>query len=731
MADTNKNQQEDSQTQSLITAFVKAGEAIEATHAASDKAVVDFIVNASKQMATGGPPLTDMALEYGGKAVDLGKEVLSAAGNSVKEIGGNWADSLTKNNAIARSIRDDDTKQPTEEEIASAVEDAKRFSLEAQAAEGTIGNVSRDAFHLTTTMPICTANAVLRCSCGLAFGPLKVLPYNRTQIGTPPNPVATIFDCIPNEVNIPQFILCFNILNPAVAAATAIATAAKGGVFTLAPAPCFGTMAPTPWIPTTKNTCGKTPLLTQSSSSVCWGLGSINILHCGQGIMPGLLNRFRVPGDVLATVKGYIESLVNLAGGLQGMASVASKITGPVSKAFQLSKLQKASQGLQMFSQSSKVGSALEWGQMGLNTLLGGISIGEGNYGDAASTFTDVLITAITKKKAQGAPPRQPSTAQTRATQQLADAREAQKTARGNLNSAKTEQGKAASKLAEAESAQKQADNNFLNAQNTQNQASQNLTQAQSQQTKAGKNLEEATGKQSTAEEQLRSAKQQQKEADKTLKETQETQQKANQKFQDATEARDRVYNDPNSTALQRADADLAVADAKMNKGLADADVAGAQQAKAKADNQVRSANQKMDQADANVETAKAQKKAADDKVTEAQQKFDDANNDLVNKLNAKDEADAMVRMRQTDKAIADAGVHDAQTRLTYETQKTLDAGEALNQANLEQLASEESNPVLKAGLEVIKQPALKVEGETIDEFAPHVKPKDILDKYL
>ena len=146
---------------------------------------------------------------------------------------------------------------------------AEDFSAEdnmkaIEAAEKQMGlqPIPKNGFHKTTEDEICTANAVLRCPWGATFGQLLVIPFNRCSIGKTLGSVATIKDCLP-IVNIPSFGMCFNVLNPAVAVATAAATAAAGGKFTLVPMPCGATMAPTPWIPLTKNLLGKTPILTK------------------------------------------------------------------------------------------------------------------------------------------------------------------------------------------------------------------------------------------------------------------------------------------------------------------------------------------------------------------------------------------------------------------------------------------------------------------------------------
>ena len=526
---TDKRQQSSSNNSEpspeLINACVKIGEAIESANASTDQAMIDFIQQnaaaAGENLKTAGAAVADFAVDVGEAAVD-----------SAIETGSNWADSLLKNNA--------------------------RLSLEHQREQGFIGTkVDRTTFHFTTVQPICTANAVLRCSCGLAFGPLKVLPLHRVQIGTPPNPVATITDCLPCEINIPQFVLCFNILNPAVLALTTAATIAKGGVFTLTPAPCFGSMAPSPWIPTTKNTCGQTPLLTQASCSNCWGLGSINILHCGQGIQPGLINRFRVPGDKLATIQGYAESIVNL-GSQFAMNEIMTpnKLAGPVGKAFQASKMGKI---------VSKYG--LDAIEIVGNATTGIISALQEKTGDALSVATDLGFSLIGKRKKANAPKRRKDAQKdyTKAHQDSGDADErlkilqgenspqaqannrfneadtARTTANENLQTAKEAQGKADKNLSDAQNAQKKADTELADAKTKQTTANDNYNTAKQAQEDAQRNVDAKKAKQSEAEEKVRNA--------------EDAQNQADEKLRGAKAEKERIDNDPKSTDEQKAKA--------------------------------------------------------------------------------------------------------------------------------------------------------------------------------
>ena len=738
MSTDNKQQSCDNNSEpspELINACAKMAEAINSAHAGSDQAVVDFI---QQHAATAGENLKTA----GAAVADFAVDAAQAAADSAIETGSNWADSLLKNNAAAQLITGN-VPHIDSQALASAMLDVDRLSLEHQREQGFIGTkVDRATFHYTTVLPICTANAVLRCSCGLAFGPLKVLPLHRVQIGTPPNPVATITDCIPNEINIPQFVLCFNILNPAVLALTTAATIAKGGVFTLTPAPCFGSMAPSPWIPTTKNTCGKTPLLTQASCSNCWGLGSINILHCGQGIQPGLLNRFRVPGDVLATIQGYAESLVNLAGGLGAFSGVASKLSGPVTKILQKVKLEKVGQFL------GKHG--LEGLEIIGNATTGIISGLQGKTGDALSVATDLGLSLLGKRNKANAPKRREkaqtdhttaqqnrqaaddrlnrlqgeNSPQTQANNRFNEADTARTRANNDLQAAKDTQGKANKKLSDAQSEQKKAD--------------KKLTDAQTQQSKAQKDLDTATQNQAKANEKVETAKTKQRDAENKVTEAEKTQQQANKDLGNAKEHRDKVYNDPKSTPQQKADADKAVADAEKTKHKADADLGTARNNKTKADNGLESAKNQKAEADLDVSTAQRNKQQAD--LNAANAHVDKANADM-NVTSAKGDkqlADQDVATKKGDKANADQEYKDAKVNKREEDANVRQAEkEAEDAKKREEKAKEklehidDKHPVKDFAKGVAKPVILNEEKGAINNYSNKDKPKEDYDKYL
>ena len=737
-------------SQELIKAFAMAGEAIEASHASSDRAVVEAIQQASNAaIKAGSETLKEAAVATADFAVD----VATAAKDAGVELGTNWKDSLLQNNAAARLITGDlPTYDP--KELGLAMYNVDKYSLENQQKQGTLTTkVDRTTFHFSTAMNICTANAVLRCSCGLAFGPLKVLPINRVCLGTPPNPVATITDCLPCEVNIPQFVLCFNILNPAVLAATTAATIAKGGVFTLTPMPCFGSMAPSPWLPTTKNTCGKTPLLTQASSSLCWGMGSINILHCGQGILPGLANRFRVPGDVLATIKGYAESLVNLAGGLGAFSGVATKLAGPVSRMFQAAKLEKLGQFLGKH--------ALEGIEFLGNTTLGVISVIEEDTGSAISTFTDIGLSALGKKRGKVKTPNAQKKLDN-AEVHLGEAKDARIRANNNLNTLTGEnspQVQANTRLNNADAAQAAANRDLATAKGTQTNANKHLSDTKTAQKKANKDLDDAQTKQTKAQKDydtakdaqtkankdVETAKTKQKEAEKTVSEKEAAQKDANKQLDEAQTRRDEVYNDPKSTPKQKAEADKAVADANRNKSNADKDLETAQRDKTKADNRMDTATAQKTKADQDVSKAQFNKQQADLDVADAQLNKAEADmnvtaakgdkqladQDVATKKGQKAEADKEHKEAQANKRAEDAKVKKAEADAKKAKENEKKAQEDMWKAHDELIHSTDKNPAADFGKGVGKPVAMKMEGNTINNYLNDDDSDQDFDQYL
>lgn len=116
------------------------------------------------------------------------------------------------------------------------------------------------------------STAPLQCSFGTAPSTLNVLPVNKTMAES--KPLANIGDNKP-FVNIPPFVQCLSLANPA----TASLTAAALGVLT--PGPCTPVI-PAPWIPTAPTTMtGNMPILTDGSMCNCVFGGIIKINFAG------------------------------------------------------------------------------------------------------------------------------------------------------------------------------------------------------------------------------------------------------------------------------------------------------------------------------------------------------------------------------------------------------------------------------------------------------------------
>ena len=114
--------------------------------------------------------------------------------------------------------------------------------------------------------------AMLKCSMGLAPSSLTVLPTS--QINAENQPMATIFDNIPNT-NIMPFGMCQSIANPSVASATA---AAMG---TLTPMPCTP-VTPAPWMVGSPTVIlGGKPALNKDAKCMCVFAGMIEITMPG------------------------------------------------------------------------------------------------------------------------------------------------------------------------------------------------------------------------------------------------------------------------------------------------------------------------------------------------------------------------------------------------------------------------------------------------------------------
>jgi hypothetical protein len=121
--------------------------------------------------------------------------------------------------------------------------------------------------------------AMLKCSMGAAPSSFVVLPVNKVM--TSNVPAANIMDNKP-MVNVMPFGVCKSMANPLVASATAAATTAALGVFTLTPMPCVPN-TPAPWVPGAPTVMiANMPALDNTSKLMCAYAGVIEITSAGQ-----------------------------------------------------------------------------------------------------------------------------------------------------------------------------------------------------------------------------------------------------------------------------------------------------------------------------------------------------------------------------------------------------------------------------------------------------------------
>ncbi|MDR1289012.1 MAG: DUF4280 domain-containing protein [Holosporales bacterium] len=132
-------------------------------------------------------------------------------------------------------------------------------------------------------MAIAVCGATCQCSCGTSPSSLVVIPKSPLVL-IANLPVGTIADFVP-MVNLLPFGMCTTLTNPTVASATAAATAAALGVFTLTPMPCIPVIL-FPWITMKQTVTLPTgPVLPQDSRCQCaWG-GTISITSPGQSVV--------------------------------------------------------------------------------------------------------------------------------------------------------------------------------------------------------------------------------------------------------------------------------------------------------------------------------------------------------------------------------------------------------------------------------------------------------------
>ena len=224
---------------------------------------------------------------------------------------------------IANNFLEENLKDPIEKALEDTV-----FRVEKGASGGGEGKgkPARDGFHNFKNDPICVQNCIIQCPFGMTFCKMDPTPVVRPAKveGLMANQMLTIYDhwAYTNVFPYNLFTLCQNPFNPYVIWATALATAAKGGVFTFTPwlctgsVPLFSYVQPF-WKPMqgTVMTNGQLAL-TQSSTIACWWPAQLSIVHPGQGLDASWGKAmFLGPGGLAG-----IQNIVNMAGSLFSIA---------------------------------------------------------------------------------------------------------------------------------------------------------------------------------------------------------------------------------------------------------------------------------------------------------------------------------------------------------------------------------------------------------------------------
>ena len=265
---------------------------------------------------------------------------------------------------------------------------------------------ARDGFHsaLQGSMSLCTENAIVQCAMGSVCSKLHVMdPLRGSAIGTTiKNRCAVVTDCVPG-LNFDGFGACWNILNPAVAAAT-LAASIAAGTFVLTPMPCLATMMPSPWLPILGEMImiRKKPVLVDKSLCNCWGLGFITITHCGQGLdatpirltnTDGTVNwhlvlplAANIAGTVLSGGGALVANAAKAAAAAKGAQAVAA--AAEASQAARAAALAaKAANAMKVANVAAKVGKA---GDIASNVITIADGIGYISEGDITSGLLNI-----------------------------------------------------------------------------------------------------------------------------------------------------------------------------------------------------------------------------------------------------------------------------------------------------------------------------------------------------
>ena len=265
---------------------------------------------------------------------------------------------------------------------------------------------ARNGFHsaIQGSLNICTENAIMQCAMGSVCSKLHIMdPLRGSVIGTGiKNRCAVITDCVPG-LNFDGFGACWNILNPAVAAAT-LAASIAAGTFVLTPMPCLATMMPSPWLPILGEMIAirKIPVLVDKSLCNCWGLGFITITHCGQGLdaspirltnADGTINWHQVAslaanvlGTVLSGGGAIVANVAKAAAAAKGAQAVAAAAkAGETARAASLAA--KAANAMKVANVAGKVGKV---GDIGSNVITIGDGVGYIVEGEITSGLLNI-----------------------------------------------------------------------------------------------------------------------------------------------------------------------------------------------------------------------------------------------------------------------------------------------------------------------------------------------------
>lgn len=267
----------------------------------------------------------------------------------------------------------------------------------------------RSGSHQALKMPLCTENAIIQCAMGSTLSKLHIMdPLRSPVIGTSiKNRCAVVTDCVPG-LNFDGFGACWNILNPAVAAAT-LAASIAAGTFVLTPMPCNATMMPGPWMPILQEMVkfSKQMILVQPSVCNCWGLGFITINHCGQGLDASPVRFTDENGNIdwhlvctlAANVVGTVLSGGAAAVGKAAQAAQAAKAAeaaslavkaGQAARAAELSA--QAAKAASLASKAEKVGKIADFVSNGITAYDGARYIAEGKTTEAIMSFGGMAL---------------------------------------------------------------------------------------------------------------------------------------------------------------------------------------------------------------------------------------------------------------------------------------------------------------------------------------------------